>query len=419
MSQLEYNEDIYYHKYIKYKTKYLEAKNNRLNLEGGGDEEYDIDADIGSSEKKLKWFLRKEKMKKGLSRIKESAKKTSDKIKEKIIQPTANFIDAIGRSIKNKNPMELVAHVQSQIANTLTALNKAPLCDIRTRSCDLNKLWEEKCIKGSPPEWADSLFCALGEGNQVASMIFRMRFVAPSDSNKHLLKTLLPIVEKTLDENKTLDDSIKKAIKNYLKTWNDKIDRGEAFSWSDLPALAMFGLHFESVENMIESSVNPMGMSFSDKQFSTDNSLPTRTVDLNALKSKCQQEWKGTLFCALAESRDSHLIARLISKMQFAPAELYGNNPNNHFIKKGIDAVLEKVKKPDPKTGKQSWTMWAAEKGINRQLSTILNKLQNNQLLSWEDMASIFQVATMDVSGLAEKYIPSNIQPLGLDMAKK
>ena len=91
--------------------------------------------------------------------------------------------------------MELISHIQSQIANTVTAISKAPLCNIKTRSCDLNKLWQDKCVTGSPPDWADSLFCALGEGNPVASMIFRMRFVAPSDPNKHLLKTLFPIMK--------------------------------------------------------------------------------------------------------------------------------------------------------------------------------------------------------------------------------
>jgi hypothetical protein len=61
-----------------------------------------------------------------------------------------------------------------------------------------------------------------------------------------------------------------------------------------------------------------------------------------------------------------------------------------HFIKKGIDTVLEKIKAPDPITGKQSWTMWAAQKGITRQLSTIIYKLENNQLLSWDDISSVY-----------------------------
>jgi hypothetical protein len=316
----------------------------------------------------------------------------------------------------------------NKIAGFSTKILKEDRCQTKANGvCDLNALWEEKCpLTATNAEWKGSLFCAFGAGDRLASLIFRLRFTVPMDRKtqksapaKHVINMVL--TEDVKASMKATDPALPKIVDGWFSKINDTPPG--VLEWEDFPAFSFLMAENKTVSAKIESLINEYGLSFAPH---ANHSLyASRKVDMNGLRdTKCLASgaWQTnkdemvskTLFCALAQSNPDHLMARLLGKWKFTAPKDY----HNHFIQQALDkGVYPGLRAPDPRTGKQSWTMWGAEKTVNYKLGTVMKKLANNQQLEWNDISLAFVVAGFDLEWLIEPYIVPYLNEYGLDLA--
>lgn len=297
-----------------------------------------------------------------------------------------------------------------------------------TGMCDLDRMFKDKCshnARGDDPEWAGSLFCALGEGNELASLIFRLRFAVPDSPEKHVLHQFVNESSKNLTGNVTADEQ----LHEFIKTIFAKINRRELLTWGDLPAYAIIAAKFPVIKDRyIEPAMNTYGLSL--KKDPRARLGVDQTVKLNDLVvQKCGKKdadgkftgpWQNTLFCSLASKERDHYMAEMLGRLKFTiPPEA-----NKHILAQVVETVRKGLQTPPEGQSKQSWTNYGYEKAFNYQFSGIMNKINSNQPLSWDDMNNLFTfsllgIKNFDLLWLAEPFVVPAAVQVGVDIAAK
>lgn len=266
----------------------------------------------------------------------------------------------------------------------------------------LNQLWDTKC--NVDPEWVDSLFCKMGDGNEIASLVMRMRFTVPLNPNKHVLKALYSagLPQGVLD--------------GYLK----KIDCGRPFRWADLANIVKIVNNFIG---LVEPSMNNVGLTVKQPRRPHNQQ---RTIDLDQIfDTKCSttSDWKGTLFCEMGYN---NAAATLIGKMKFA-VPCSGSllkkkcvNPNDNIILKLIDTIIN-ASSGTGTSGSVMQTITGA--GLSKAFTAITTKIRTNQLLDWDDLRNLYRITQLPGInyGLQKalgmpifEFINQSVQPIGL-----
>ena len=269
----------------------------------------------------------------------------------------------------------------------------APIIPRRRKEIDLNKLWAEKCSSNADdPEWVDSLFCALGKGNALASFIMRMRFGVPDDPNQNIFKILYNIA----NNNNVILDGVSRGI---LDAFLAKIDRRERFKWGDLAAIVKI-MKLPGVKNYIAKQLAYYGISTGVDGTTPDmrrerakNDLYPR-VDLQYLwNSLCSHPegsapsaWTNTLFCEMGYDEPA---AMMLAAMKFT---IPTSDPQNHIVIKLLNLMAQAFQAPDPQSGRQTWTNWAIEKALAWVTSDLRSKIMRNEKITWDDLNMLYNI---------------------------
>lgn len=247
---------------------------------------------------------------------------------------------------------------------------------------EMEQVWFESCKKDE-----NTLLCQAGKGNQLANFILRMKFVVPKNHNLHTLRGLYDLINKV--------PLLGKAITNIplLK----KIEKNEEISWADLNFLVNAIQAIPGASKGVSSVSSRYGVSLDDSDDNYSTGSSQSSVDLEYLwKKNCEVQdgiWKGTLFCELPY--DDASVARWIGNLKFvAPL----NDPNNHVVLKLLNIIITALKKPDPKTDKQSWTNWGIQKALEYSFSDLKNKIENNEPITWEDLDKLYSMSNFSFS---------------------
>ena len=303
--------------------------------------------------------------------------------------------------------------------------------------CDLNKLWEDKCgpnrkfTNDSPEakEWQGSLFCAMGEGNELANLIFRLRFTVPETPSKHALYNFVNKTSKSLTGNDKADE----LLHEFVATLLANINRNKVLRWADLPSYAVLAAKFPIIKKKyIEPALKKYGLSISPQPVSNTADTPNRAVDLNELTKKCKPEkdgtrgpWQDTIFCALAGTEKEHHIASMLAALKFQAA------PEDTHIVTQIMKVAQKSIEEIEKAADSTWTGWAkgkaakyiAPRALLERTELISRKMSRGEPLSWNDLndlfvvGSIFGVGGWNLLDVIESNILEPMGKVGLDLA--
>lgn len=320
-------------------------------------------------------------------------------------QNVTEFVTAIDQGLQAMIPKSADYHVCEQIVRDDIEVESQQVSKKKTPK-SLNNFWDTHCSPSSPdPEWIDSLFCKMGYGNSIATLVMKMRFTVPTNPNKHLLKNLYNVG----------------LPKNVLDKYIKKIDCGRPFRWADIANLVHLVKNFAG---LADGYLRDIGFTLKPVP-SVERTITNRTKDLDALhKSKCTGDWKNTLFCEMGYDDPSAL---LIGKLKFAvPCVGEGQkrectNPQNNAVLQIINLII------DAASGKGTTSSFI-EKGVGSALSVALvgikDKILTNRLLTWEDLSTLYdltqvkgiqQILNMALASTVPDFINTQVNQMGLD----
>lgn len=293
----------------------------------------------------------------------------------------------------------------------------------------LNELWESWC-NSENPKHADSLFCAAGWGNPLALFVLRMRFTLPPNPDTHVLNMLKPMVKGI------------PAAESLVNSFLAKIDKRELFKWSDFSAFIQLIKKLPVLKNKtydyistnygvsVKGGVTPWDAK--KHRMDAEKALPNvqfpvtseAGLDLDALyDQKCVSgpgSWNESLFCEVGMD---DVAANYISRMKFTLPE----NRDNSIVRTLLESIKDSMRgTPDIP---QTYTDVAVIGGINYQTRDIVRKMALGQLLSWDDLRSIFVVSaglglgfegilSYDAQSIIIPRVNNAIKKLGLQIAE-
>lgn len=275
----------------------------------------------------------------------------------------------------------------------------------KQHNISLDALWQEKCgVESADPEWLDSLFCALGEGNTLANFVMRMRFRVPENMNRNVLMSLYGLLS-------GIPKPIDKTMEGVLNAFIGKIKERSLFSWSDLATIIKVINTIKPINDYVDRQLSNYGVTTQPVQptnvtrseYARENDKKGQpTVALDKMwQAYCVSgpneppaKWAGTLFCELGLDNPA---ARFVAKMRFVVPP---GDANNHAVMIILKIIEDGLKTPDPITREQTWTKWGIEKGLNWAVSGIREKILNGERLSWNDLDAIYNLTTSNFTSI-------------------
>lgn len=281
---------------------------------------------------------------------------------------------------------------------------------------NLDAMYQDKCVEGS--EWKNSLFCAMGEGNELANMIFRLRFSVPSSPERHALYNFINDKDANYIENPAFND----LLKEFIKALFQKINRNEQLTWNDLPAYAILAAKYPAIKNkMLEPQMQNMGLTMEPVSDNTHDHVkgPQSLNGLRDMYCKPGGLWQNTLFCALAGNDREHYIAEALAKLKFTIPK---GGPNEHIIGKLLKTLKAQLAEMNSKLSWFSLSDLGKSAGLKTAISkmdTLITKIERSQLLTWDDINSLFTIASLNLMDIVEPIAANNLNSMGMDIAVK